>query len=197
MQKTAETAATTKSNESKVTGEGAGGNDLTVELEQISATVSSPSPAAPASATAKKRPTSTVEGELAARLRLAVLRLSRQLRQQLVGDLTPSQVSVLSSVETLGKPTLGELAAREKVQPPSMTRQIDTLVATGFLDREVNPADRRIVRVKLTPQGMKILQQNRSVRTAFVAARLKRLPPEERDKLEELVTLLERLVEPQ
>src|ERR1700727_2291738 len=68
------------------------------------------------------------EGELAARLRLAVLRLSRQLRQQLVGGVTQSQVSVLSSVERLGSPTLGELAASEKVQPPSMTRQVDALV---------------------------------------------------------------------
>lgn len=78
------------------------------------------------------------EGELAARLRLAVLRLSRQLRQQLVGGVTQSQVSVLSSVERLGSPTLGELAASEKVQPPSMTRQVDALVVAGLLAREVH-----------------------------------------------------------
>jgi DNA-binding MarR family transcriptional regulator len=135
------------------------------------------------------------EGELAARLRLAVLRLSRQLRQQLVGGVTQSQVSVLSSVERLGSPTLGELAASEKVQPPSMTRQVDTLVAAGLLAREVNTDDRRIVRVRLTAGGERTLQRNRSVRTAFVAARLKRLPAAERARMEELVGLLERLVE--
>jgi DNA-binding MarR family transcriptional regulator len=160
-------------------------------LEQMAA-----GPAAPTVAPAGQKKRSSSEGELAARLRLAVLRLSRQLRQQLVGDVTQSQVSVLSSVESLGSPTLGELAARENVQPPSMTRQVDTLVARGLLDREVNPSDRRIVRVRLTSSGQRILQQNRSVRTAFVAARLKRLPPEERARLEELVGLLEKLVEP-
>jgi DNA-binding MarR family transcriptional regulator len=151
-------------------------------------------PAASTPPGSKRR--SAAEGELAARLRLAVLRLSRQLRQQLVGDVTQSQVSVLSSVERLGSPTLGELAASEKVQPPSMTRQVDTLVARGLLDREIHPKDRRIVRVSLTPGGERILQQNRSVRTAFVAARLKRLPAVERARLEELVGLLEQLVEP-
>jgi DNA-binding MarR family transcriptional regulator len=142
-------------------------------------------------------PVKAPEGELAARLRLAVLRLSRQLRQQLVGDVTQSQVSVLSSVERLGNPTLGELAAREQVQPPSMTRQVETLVGRGLLGREVHPGDRRIVRVRLTPSGQKILHRNRSVRTAFMAARLRRLPAEERARLEELVGLLENLVEPE
>jgi DNA-binding MarR family transcriptional regulator len=138
---------------------------------------------------------SAAEGELAARLRLAVLRLSRQLRQQLVGGVTQSQVSVLSSVERLGAPTLGELAASEKVQPPSMTRQVDALVAAGLLAREVHPVDRRIVQVRLTAGGERTLHQNRSVRTAFVASRLKRLPAEERARLGELVGLLERLVD--
>jgi DNA-binding MarR family transcriptional regulator len=141
-------------------------------------------------------PPAVAEGELAARLRLAVLRLSRQLRQQLVGGVTQSQVSVLSSVERLGNPTLGELAASEQVQPPSMTRQVDALVTGGLLAREVHPGDRRIVRVSLTQSGHRILQRNRSVRTAFLASRLKRLPPDERARLEELVGLLERLVEP-
>jgi len=134
-------------------------------------------------------------GELAARLRLSVLRLSRQLRQQLVGDLTQSQVSVLSSVEKLGNPTLGELAAYERVQPPSMTRQVEMLLAKGLVAREVNEKDRRIVRVSLTAAGQRILQKNRSVRTAFVADRLRRFAPEERARLGELVELLEKLAE--
>ena len=135
------------------------------------------------------------DGELAARLRLAVLRLSRQLRQQLVGGVTQSQVSVLSSVERLGAPTLGELAASERVQPPSMTRQVGGLVAAGLLAREVHPGDRRIVQVRLTAGGERTLQQNRSARTAFVASRLKRIPADERARLAELVGLLERLVD--
>jgi DNA-binding MarR family transcriptional regulator len=154
-----------------------------------------PSKAQPSKAHPRQKASSAVDGELAARLRLAVLRLSRQLRQQLVGDVTQSQVSVLSSVDRLGNPTLGELAAWEQVQPPSMTRQVDALVTKGLVVREVRPEDRRIARVRLTPAGDRVLQRNRSVRTAAVAARLRHLPPEEREHLEELVHLLERLVD--
>jgi len=142
---------------------------------------------------AEKKP-GTPETELAARLRLAVLRMSRLLRQQTSGEVTQSQVSVLSSVERLESPTLGELAAWEQVQPPSMTRQVDALVAAGLLARQVHDNDRRVVRVSVTPAGQRVLQKNRSVRTAFMASRLKRLDPTERERLEELVGLLEKLV---
>jgi DNA-binding MarR family transcriptional regulator len=76
-----------------------------------------------------------------------------------------------------------------------MTRQVDALVAAGLLAREVHPVDRRIVQVRLTAGGERTLHQNRSVRTAFVASRLKRLPADERARLGELVGLLEKLVE--
>jgi len=152
-------------------------------------------PSVPAVEGPKHKGSSAVDGELAARIRLAVLRLSRELRQHLVGDVTQSQVSVLSSVDHLGNPTLGELAARERVQPPSMTRQVDALVAKGLLVREVHPSDRRIARVRLTGAGDRVLQRNRSVRTAAVAARLRHLPPEQRERLEDLVHLLEQLVD--
>jgi len=149
------------------------------------------------SPTPTSRSASKADGELAARLRLGVLRLSRQLRQQIVGGVTQSQISVLSSVERLGTPTLGELAEAERVQPPSMTRQVETLVERGLLVREVSPTDRRIARVRLTQEGLRTLQRTRSARTAFLAARLKKLPVEERARLEELVGLLEQLVDRQ
>lgn len=135
------------------------------------------------------------EAELAARLRLAVGRLSRKIRQQVAGEVTQSQVSVLYSVERLGSPTLGELAASEQVQPPSMTRQVDALEQGGLLTRRVEPTDRRFARVELTAAGRKFLQRNRSLRNAYLVQRLVRLSPAEREKLAELVELLEHLAE--
>ena len=135
------------------------------------------------------------ETELAARLRLAVTRLSRRIRQQVAGGVTSSQVSALATVERLGAPTLGELAASEQVRPPSMTRIVVGLEAAGLVTRTVDAGDRRVARVTLTAEGRRALQRSRSLRTAFLARRLRRLSAAERQALGEVVSLLERLVE--
>jgi DNA-binding MarR family transcriptional regulator len=135
------------------------------------------------------------EVELAARLRLAVLRLSRRLRQQVAGGVTSTQVSALATVERLGTPTLGALAASEQVRPPSMTRIVVGLEAAGLVRRQVDEDDRRVARVMLTAEGRRVLQRSRSLRTAFLARRLRRLSDSERRALGELVRLLEMLVD--
>src|ERR1700692_4012428 len=76
------------------------------------------------------------DAEMAARLRLAILRLSRRLRQQVAGGVTSSQVSALATIERLGTPTLGELATSEQVQPPSMTKIVVGLEAAGVGARQ-------------------------------------------------------------
>jgi DNA-binding MarR family transcriptional regulator len=131
--------------------------------------------------------------ELASRLRMAVTRLQRRLRQQGVGGLSPSQSSALTSVAKLGSPTLGELAAREAVQPPSMTRIVGALENMGYVTRIVDPTDRRVARVALSPQGGAVLDHNRSAKNAYLAQRLLDLTPEERASLGDLTVLLERL----
>lgn len=131
---------------------------------------------------------------MAARLRLAVTRLNRQLRRQVAGGLTPSQIATLATADRLGTPTLGALAAAELVQPPSMTRTVAALEAAGMLERLVDPADGRIVRVRTTAEGRRTMQRIRSMRTALLAQRLGLLTDEERRRLAEVVPLLERLV---
>jgi DNA-binding MarR family transcriptional regulator len=135
------------------------------------------------------------ETELAARLRLAVLRLSRRLRQQVAGGVTSTQFSALATVQRLGSPTLGELAMSEQVRPPSMTKIVVGLEAAGLVSRRVDVDDRRVARVMLTAEGRRVLQRSRSLRTAYLARRLRRLSPKERQALGDLVRLFERLVE--
>ena len=136
----------------------------------------------------------TEETELASRLRLAVTRLHRRLRQQAAGGLTQTQASALASIGQLGSPTLGALAARESVQPPSMTRIVGALEELGHVSRVIDPADRRVARVTLTAQGHEVLQRSRSLKNAYLAQQLHRLPPDERQALGNLTVLLERLV---
>jgi len=135
------------------------------------------------------------DAEIAARLRLAVTRLARRLRHQVAGPVTPSQVSALATVERLGSPTLGELAASEQVQPPSMTKMVVGLEAAGLVVRQEDDTDRRVVRVTLTGEGRRTVLRSRSLRTAYLVRRLRRLSDAERASLEDVVALLEHLVD--
>jgi DNA-binding MarR family transcriptional regulator len=137
------------------------------------------------------------EAELAARLRLAVTRLHRRLRQHSVGSLTSSQTSALASISRLSAPTLGELAVCESIQPPSMTKIVADLEKAGYVKRVVDQADRRVARVTLLAPGRKVLQQNRTLKNAFLARQLHQLDESERVALGDLTVLLERLLEPE
>lgn len=139
--------------------------------------------------------TATTATEVAPRLRLVVMRLARRLRQQVEGPITPSQISALHSIEHLEPVTLGELAAAERVQPPTMTRIVAALEENAFVIREVDAADRRIARLRLTPQGRRSIERSRTRRTAYLAARLRRLDDDELLALERALPLLERMLE--
>src|SRR5688572_8072041 len=93
-----------------------------------------------------------VDEALVGRLRVAVARLGRRLRQEGVAadELTLSQLSAMATVERLGSVTLGELAAEERVKPPTMTRIVDRLEEGGYLRRTPDASDRRCVRVALS-----------------------------------------------
>ena len=132
--------------------------------------------------------------DLATRLRIAVNRLQRKLRQQSLEGLSPAQASALGTVNRLGRPTLGELAALEQVQPPSMTRIVASLADAGMVVRETDAADRRSVRVRLTPAGARALERMRTAKNAFLLRRLGDLSMDEQRRAEDLVGLLEHLL---
>jgi DNA-binding MarR family transcriptional regulator len=136
--------------------------------------------------------------ELASQLRLAVARLSRRIRQQaaVTGDeLASSAQSGLASIERFGPLTLGELAAVEQVQPPSMTRIVARLEEWSYADRVVDPTDRRVARAEVTEAGHELLRRSRTRKDAFLARRVAKLNDSERALLERALPLLERLHE--
>jgi DNA-binding MarR family transcriptional regulator len=135
--------------------------------------------------------------DLPARLRLVVTRLARQLRQRAVVDLTPSQISALATIERSGPVTLGELAALERVQPPSVTVVVTRLEEKGLVVRRQDPQDRRVVRVETTKDGRRLLARSRSRKDAELDRRLRLLSDEERATLASAAAILERLVEPE
>lgn len=138
-----------------------------------------------------------ISEELASRLRLSINRLHRRLRQESLAGLSPAQASALGAVNRLGSPTLGELAALEQVQPPSMTRIVASLAEAGMVTRITDAVDRRSARVSITPAGKRSLERIRTLKNAFLTRRLAELTPDQRAGATELVELLEHLlVEP-
>jgi DNA-binding MarR family transcriptional regulator len=133
--------------------------------------------------------------EVAGRLRIAINRLHRRLRQESLGGLSPAQASALGSVSRHGSPTLGELAGIEQVQPPTMTRIVASLSEAGMVTRVADAADRRSARVRVTPAGERALERIRTRKTAFLQRRLAELDPDEQVRASELVALLEDLLE--
>lgn len=134
--------------------------------------------------------------ELSSQLRMAIARLSRRFRQEAVLDgeeLTASTHGALATIERLGPVALGELAAVEHVQPPSMTRIVGRLEDLGYVSRVTDPGDRRVTRADITPEGSAVLLRIRTRRDAFVVHQLGQLSPSERDLLRHTLPLLERL----
>jgi DNA-binding MarR family transcriptional regulator len=143
------------------------------------------------------QPVQMTHEDVAGRLRIAVNRLQRRLRQESLGGLSPAQASALGSVGRHGSPTLGELAALEQVQPPTMTRIVASLTEAGMVTRVADPIDRRSARVRITAAGEHALAQMRTRKNAFLLRRLDDLTADEQQHAAELVELLEHLlVEP-
>ena len=134
------------------------------------------------------------ETELAAQLRLVLVPLVRQLRLQNGPELTAGRASALATISKAGPLTVGELAEREHVSSPMITKIAKSLEEMGLVSRTVDDNDRRVTRLTLTPEGAKRLERNRTRKNAWLAQQLRALGPDERDALEAVVPVLERVV---
>ncbi|MCD9198913.1 MarR family winged helix-turn-helix transcriptional regulator [Aeromicrobium wangtongii] len=123
----------------------------------------------------------------------SVARLNRRLRQERQSDLTPTQLSVLGAIDTLGKSTPGAIASHERVRPPSITRTLTCLVDDGFAIREPHPDDGRQVLISLSAKGDAVLAEERDRRDLWLSTALAQLTAAERATLKEAAALQERL----
>ena len=132
--------------------------------------------------------------ELASELRVALMRLTRRLRAERPDEnVTLSQLAVLGSLERCGAMNLAQLAAKERVQPPSMTRTTAGLEGRGLITRSADPADKRHVVFELSPAGRLLVHEARRRREAWLAGQLDGLTEHERELLHAVAPLLDRL----
>jgi DNA-binding MarR family transcriptional regulator len=134
----------------------------------------------------------------AAELRVVVGRLRRRLREIAdAGDLTPSQVSVLSLLEKGGGASASDLAALERVRPQSMAATLAVLDRQGLIRRDPDPEDGRRQLVSLSAAGREVVQGTRQAREEWLARALQdRYSDAERRTILSALALLDRLIRP-
>lgn len=133
--------------------------------------------------------------ELASELRLSVGRLRRRLAAERASHPAPSitAVAVLCALDREGPLSVGHLAGREGVRPPSMTRAVRALESQGWVRRTPHPDDGRVILVEITPRGRRELRSDRAERDRWLARQLEELSVEDRAVLERAAPILEKL----
>jgi DNA-binding MarR family transcriptional regulator len=137
----------------------------------------------------------SAELQVASRLRLAITRMARRLRQESGSDLGPSQLAALATLERHGPLMPSELAERERIRRPGATRILARLAEAGLVERLPDPADGRSAIVSIGDDGRSLLRRLRRRKTAYLVTRIRELPESDRRTLARAAEVLERLLE--
>jgi len=145
----------------------------------------------------RQQPARDGEVELnAARLRIAISRLSRRLRPTTAaGSLTTTEVDVLVAAERQGPIRMSDLASYAGLNPTMLSRLIPRLEEAGVIRRLADAVDRRVSRVEATAKGHRLLERIRSERNDALSRRLAQLDGTDRKALALALPVLEALSE--
>ncbi len=148
--------------------------------------------------TESTRQAGEARADSASRLRLAIVRTARRLRQEAAEgatELTPTAVSALATVERHGPLTPSELAGIERVKRPTATRTLRVLEEAGLIERAPDPGDGRSCLVSVNGAGRERLRRLRGRKNAYLARRMRNLRDEDVETLERAAEILERILE--
>lgn len=141
------------------------------------------------------RKNSKRDEELAGQIHSAAIHLLRRLRREDAGSgLNAPRLSALSVIVFAGEVTLGELAAAEQVRPPTMTRIVDALREQGLVEKRPNARDGRSTLISATGEGRALMYAGRERRVRALARQLAELGSNERERLEEAMKILARVI---
>lgn len=133
--------------------------------------------------------------ELTARLQRVLARLARLLRREAPSALGPGALSALSTLLAEGPMRPTDLAAREGVRPPTLTRMLTSLEEGGYVERANDPADRRASLIAVTPLGRQTVHDTRIARANHLARHLAELSPAQRRAIAAAIPALEALAD--
>ena len=133
--------------------------------------------------------------DTASRLRLAIVRTARRMRQEAGTDLSPTLTAALATIERHGPITPSELAATERIKRPTATRIAAALEADELIVRAPDPSDGRGSLLTVSPSGRALLKRLRKRKNAYLSRRLHDLPDDDVAALEHAAEVLERMLE--
>ena len=128
------------------------------------------------------------------RLRVVMIRISRRIRSQAQGDISPSQLAVLGTIINHAPLTNGQIADYEHVRPSTSSKIVDTLERAGLVARTADPADRRCVQITVTPAGQAYADEVRAAGRTWLSEQIEGLDEADVAALEAALPALERLL---
>lgn len=102
-------------------------------------------------------------------------------------DITPNQYRVLFALKNYGPSKMSEFGEYVHTSCGSLTVMVDRLVEKGFVERFYLPEDRRLVMVKITPMGEKILEEFREGFLNLLMENINRLNADETKNLSKAI----------
>jgi DNA-binding MarR family transcriptional regulator len=104
--------------------------------------------------------------------------------------ISPPRLSALSVLVFAGSQSLASLAQAEGVKPPTMSKLVAELEASGLVEKSPDPKDGRGLVIAATSKGRKIMLQGRDRRLAILKQRLAGLSRADISRLEAAAPLL-------
>jgi DNA-binding MarR family transcriptional regulator len=133
--------------------------------------------------------------QLGSELLTVVARLNRLATQRIRLPLPWAQARLLGTIDDQGEARISDLAELDHCSQPTMTTQVRRLENAGLVARTPDPDDARAVRIRITPQGQKMLARVRADRAAVIDPRIERLSDEDREILSTALGALHRLLD--
>ncbi len=110
-----------------------------------------------------------------------------------MGGLNLAEGSCLAIIDRHGPLSLSDVASRENLSAPTITKIVTRLEAEGLIERLADPTDRRVTLVAVSNNGAGLLERVRSSRTAYLHRKLRELNDEDLGRLLAALPVLEAL----
>ncbi|MDQ2851234.1 MarR family transcriptional regulator [Dermatophilaceae bacterium Sec6.4] len=136
----------------------------------------------------------SIDDETAARLLLAVTRLTRWATRHAQFDTPPAQARLLALIHEIGPARIGDLAVADHCSQPTMTTQVQRIEAAGWVSRTSDPNDARVALIDVTDAGRAVIDEVRLARRQVLAPIVDALTESELASVREATLVIERII---